>query len=663
MKSILVFDEYVDLEQNPSFPNGSVDLFPLTGDFSVIGRVKEAIEAGGGGPVRLLDSARLVDEEVSLLRTRVCGWSAEIGETKVFARTIKEWFLVPQSRVSTWWFSLLSEKNTFKTNAFFNLARVNALKKVVASNGYQQLFLSVLDTNFEKALRRVASTGGVQEKAVPGRLPTGRKELIKYVLERIGLLGELFFGLFIFIRFFVQRFQATRRLEPLAKRMPDSNSCLFVSYFPSADPKASDKGEFKSKYYAPIQEKLVGWNRNPAWLLMHVSMSGKSFRHSLGLAQAFIRNGERMYFLPEFLTIRDFLFCLIFWMRQVVLCSFLYFFSKRSLFRDPMSDESAPILRSLWFKSFCGTPGAEGILYYNAFRGVFATLLNITDVVYFMEMHAWEKALNAAARIENTEARTIGFQHTAMSSNYFHFFYDPAETGRPGKDTDLPLPDVMAITGEHTKSLLAGCGYPNIAMVESVRHLYVNKLVSGKLGPKPVKPVLLVAGSISEIENRSLAAFIYQAFPGPEAFEIWFKAHPMAPFESAFKALGIDTSETGYVIRGGSIADALAVSSAVFVPTSTVSIEALAFECEVIIPVLPDSMLMNPLSDYEDFYHKITKPCDLKKTVEAILFESNTKNVSSYKSFVEEFWFTDPNLPKWGALLSNSHASSVSART
>ena len=44
------------------------------------------------------------------------------------------------------------------------------------------------------------------------------------------------------------------------------------------------------------------------------------------------------------------------------------------------------------------------------------------------------------------------------------------------------------------------------------------------------------------------------------------------------------------------------------VPTSTVAIEALGAGCDVIIPVFPDAMLMNPLADFDSYHHTVANP-------------------------------------------------------
>ena len=84
----------------------SIDLFPLTSNWLVIDEVKSGIDSNDS-QICLLNSAKLINDEVDKIRERVSKWSADLGDYKVCGKTIKEWFLTPKKDVSTWWFSLL----------------------------------------------------------------------------------------------------------------------------------------------------------------------------------------------------------------------------------------------------------------------------------------------------------------------------------------------------------------------------------------------------------------------------------------------------------------------------------------------------------------------------------------------------------------------------
>ena len=112
-----------------------------------------------------------------------------------------------------------------------------------------------------------------------------------------------------------------------------------------------------------------------------------------------------------------------------------------------------------------------------------------------------------------------------------------------------------------------------------------------------------------------------------------------------------DVNESNYKIVHSDIAVLLEAASAVFVPSSTVALEAVAFGCSVIIPLFPDTMLMNPLVDaaYHD-YSLITSTDDFKARVEDVIFKNRDAVCEKSKEFVKNYWNLDKTLPLWTSI-------------
>ena len=651
MRSLFVFDSSF-LPDNPLAFDGEVDVFPLSGDFDLVGRVTGAIESPPGCPPQLLDSATAINEEVELLKTKIARWSADVGKAGFWGRAIKSWFLLPGEGVSSWWFSLISEKNTFKTDAFFNLARVAAITRLLKTGRYRKLVIALGDSVLDRSVQLAASGVGLESVSIGTRPQyVSRKDYVRSMLGKLGLIGDTLAAIFIFLRFVAQSFRARRSLGGLYRRWPLKDSVLMVAYYPGVDPKAAEQGIFKSKYYPSLQDQMDTWGLKKVWLLLYLNMAGEPFNRSLDVVRRFNNHGERVFLLTEFLGVKEFIKCLAYWCRQAALAPLLYVQVRNVLAQTTAGAAGLPLLKRLWFQSFVGGTGMEGICFQQAFTAAFQSLPDMKDVIYCMEMHAWEKGLIAAARHRTPTPRTIGFQHVAISTNYFHFLYDSSETADEQRSAQMPLPDVMALSGQATAELLAESHFPNVVLVESLRYLYVNNLIAQDRPENDNSPVLLVAGSISKTETRTLTHMVCAAFPKPDNLRVWFKGHPACPFEDIFKEMAIDPAKFGYEIKGGNIADALASARAVFVPTSTVSIEALVFGCQVLIPMVSDSMLMNPLADFPDFYKAITSPEDLTEAVREFSTPEDSRELDKKRAFVKTYWLTDPNLPRWKTLL------------
>ncbi len=141
---LVIFDENVNVnffhKELSVLHLKSAYLFPLSSNWRLIYEIESAIRNlfGANIEIKLIESAEIIDKEVNVLRKKVSKWSADLGDFVVVGKSIKEWFLFPKEEVSTWWVSLLSEKNTLKTNVFFRLAQLQALDKTISSNSFDQ---------------------------------------------------------------------------------------------------------------------------------------------------------------------------------------------------------------------------------------------------------------------------------------------------------------------------------------------------------------------------------------------------------------------------------------------------------------------------------------------------------------------------------------------
>ncbi|TAM37177.1 hypothetical protein EPN54_05255 [bacterium] len=651
MNILLVFDKHIKLNSLCRLKRyDRVDLFPLTSDYKLIQQVKDTLESQGLASLVILNSPVLINEQVYYLRDRLSSWSAEIGRSKIKNRSLEDWLVLPWLNVSTWWFSYISEKNTLKTDFFFRIAQIRAVESLLVNKMYSACAVSLSDYGIRRAFESLGKNLNMRFVFL-ARSGLSIKEAVFNILGRLKLL-ELSSGIATLFRFYSRGCLLRQRLGDFKKRLPPEGSSLFVTYFPSFDKEAALKGVFKNKYFLPLQDKLEDKGKAICWVFIYVPMEGINFRSSISLTRDFIKNGENIFFLEEFISFSDVIKGLYLWALQVITSSFLFPAVRKKCISEPLSSWAAPLVKPLWRKSFSGRPGMEGILYAIIFNKLFKKVPGLKDCLYFSEMQAWEKALNSAKHNQRPALRTIGFQHTCVSRNYLSYFYDLEEiTDRDGKGA-LPLPDILACNGELMSKLLADSGYKNLEIVEALRHLHLKKIISNPLPFKQKEPVLLVIGSIDAKESVSLLNFVYASFGRCcDKPAIWFKGHPAMPFEKAFKEARIDPSDTDYIIKEGNLAGFLGQASAILVASSAVSIEALAFGCEIIVPILSDVMLMNPLADFEGYCHKVSTPGELSSLMDKIGNGFKLHDYLYYKKFIERYWLLDPDLGRWMRLL------------
>lgn len=659
MKVLLIFDNRFNLDSIVDFfkkyESCEVVIFPLISDPVILDAVIAKIHSCGVFFVTIHNSAQTISDHVKELRKGICQWSADIGNWKVLSKTVKDWLMLPGCGVSTWWFSLLSEKDTLATDAYFRIAQVHAIEKLINNENYHLCLLSISDKRLHQTIIGVANNRHISIRLIPGvlfRTSRNYKVTVLNFLDRLGWFGFFLRGIFAWLNIVLRSWTARKGFIGLIKRKTPSDTLLFISYFPAVDKEAARDGVFRNKYALPLQDKLEEKKIPITWLLMPVPIDGYDFKDAVRLAGKFAAHGERLFILEEFLTIKDAIKGIFLWLRQMGLSLFLFHqLRKTCLTAEPVGYQCRSIIKPLWNLSFCGPVAVTSIIYALIFREMFKQIPGIRDCLYYCELQGWEKALNAAKKDIHPQIRTIGYQHASVSRNDLSHFYDKTETVRLGKPSDLPLPDIFACNGKYLYDLLSESGYPNLIETEAVRYLYLNKMLSFESKPRKGRPVLLVAGPYNRNEATALTALVCSAFPRAEQFDIWFKGYPSMPFEEIFHDLGLDYLHASFIIQHDNISEYLNKAWAVIVSTGTVAMEALGAGCDVIIPVFPEVMIMNPLADFEDYHHHVTTPQELRLVMEKIVGGYSLCGTKEHKQLIRRYWNLNPELPLWTKLL------------
>ena len=657
---LIVFDEDIDIrllhkKLSRLYPK-SIDLFPLTSNWRLICDIKGTIQSlfGPDIGIKLIESAELIDKEVDVIRGQISKWSANFGNYKIAGKSLKEWFLLPKDEVSTWWFSLLSEKNSRKTNVFFRLAQLQAIDKTISSNSYDSSLLSVSDKVF------FMSIGNICKKYFANMLYIAsikrKKSLmgkIKSYLNRQNAVNLILNALIHFIFRIIRAFRAKLAMRSIIIRAKkDGNSILFVSYFPAVDKKSAKNGILKNKYAIPLQEKLSDMNKKILWIWMYAFIDGNSYGDALILAKKFKKNGETNFFLEEFMSFKVLLRVVSHGIHQLRIYLKLKKLIPTQVFYENLSiPEGAVFIKNLMAQSFIGWTGLEGILFFELFKEVFSHLPYPSQCIYCSEMQAWEKALNAAKQLKAPHVKSIGYQHAAIFRNHFTYLNHPSEMNQKEKSKSLPLPNILGCNGDIPLLLMSHCRYPNLIKVEAIRHLYLtNYLINLNLSKK--QNIVLIAGSLDMQATSALISLFYEAFPKPKKFKVWLKGHPALPFEKILRELRIETGNCGYIIKHDPIEELLKPVKILIVGISAVAIEGLAGGCKVISPLFSENMFISPLEGFEKFYTKVHNPQELRTAVEqTIQSNRNIQNFCEVKKFISRYWCLDLSLKRWEELL------------
>ncbi len=658
---LIIFDDNINIyatrKKLSTLRPSKIYLFPLTSNWQLVDELNNILQNlfDSDTEVHVMESAELIDKEVEVLRERIAKWSAELGNYKIEGRSLKEWFLLPNSEISSWWFSLISEKNTLKTKAFFHIAQIQAIDKIITLNTYDLCILSVHDRERSMAIEMLCNRHSIKTSAIKSRCKQGSffREWFTLFLSRNGAGGSILDALVYFIKYISKGIMARAVLGAIKNRVKISdNSILFVSYFPAVEKEEAKKGILKNKFAIPLQEKLSKMDKKIIWIWLYVFMDGHKYKDAISLARKFTRNGEANFLIYEFVSFTVLRRVLSLWFYQI-----RTFIKLRKLLQEQITNkelsvpEGSIFIKKLMVESFVGVVGLEGILFFESFKAIFSYFPGVSPCIYYSEMHAWEKALCAAKRLKSSETRLIGYQHTGVSLNFFGYFHHPSEMDSVQRDTSLPLPDVFACNGDIPLELFTQCGYPNIKKVEAIRFLYLSDYVKNERFSQK-RNIVCIIGSWFMEDTKALISLFNAAFPHPKGFKVWLKGHPSLPLEDVFKELGICVEDSQYEIKHDPISTLMKVARVALVGGSTVSLEALAAGCKLISPVFSDYMFVSPIKGFEEFYERVYTPGQLREIIEKSI-NVDIQNEQRHKAleFVTKYWCLDKSLQRWEKIL------------
>ncbi|MBI3126042.1 MAG: hypothetical protein HYZ11_00370 [Candidatus Tectomicrobia bacterium] len=626
----------------PALGNASaVTLLPLTGNWRSIRQVEDAMKSSGH-EVCTLDAARRVDAQVERLCRVLPDWVGRCAGLKIKGKSLAEWLELPDGEGSAFWLGPMAEKNPLKTNSFLLMAQALAVEEELRAGRYVACLVALDSHLLRTSVRTAAELQGVRFEAIGGPSPF-KAALRRWTAER-GFLAAGAGLLQILWRALLVRFILRRRRPSLG---PGAEA-LMVTYFPYLEVKAAARGEFRNKYFLPLQDLARQDDISLAWLLIFIYVEGGSFAEAARTARRLAEGGLRLAFLEEFLGFPQMLALIGTWMARLRLYFRLCAHFPGALAEALEAPVCVPMAENLLRRTFYGLEAVRGLFAYHAFREALSSADLPTVCIYLYEMQGWEAALNVQARSARPPVRTMGYQHTSVGRN--DVFYRPTKVKEVGA-FGPPLPERILSNGNFPYSLLKEWGYPDVAVVESLRQLPLEKRMAESLPPRGERPVLLVASSIERTETAALLSLIEEARPRLGAWRIVLKGHPSMPLDSFLREMGVDAAGAGYEIGRGDISRWLREADVALVPTSSVAVEALAYGCEVFVPIFASVFVMNPLSGNEDLGWKVHSPDELVAALGEFLKKGGRRSLEEKRAFVRDYWCIDPALSRWERVL------------
>lgn len=570
-------------------------------------------------------------------------------------KNLKEYFKSPFENFSTWWFSLIAEKNTLKTNSYHNLVKLLTILDIQEKYACNEIWLDIGDREITQAITNYFRNIGL--KCIDLKNHRKKPEFIYFALIFKETIAHL---LYIFRRLVLIK-KIMRELNNRKKILRDSQY-LLVTYFPLVNKEAIKQERFVNRYYQPLQNALEEKYKGKfSWLAMIVSNPDFGFKKSITLAKQIDKWNQNFFLSQEWLTPWDF-FMMAFQYSYITMKFFLKlpFISQKFSYPIPASSNLSlpasrqtrqdalstrggvniwPLFKKDWYRSFCGWILIDGLLHYRIFTKVFSQLKEDTIITYFAENHAWEKALNVAAH-KKGRLKVIGIQHTIVSLLHLMYFNHKTELQYKNDIQTMPKPDFLACVGKMPAEFFQKMGWNEnrVFVWGAIRFQHFKHLLKHNTPWNNRENKVVIALSISDEESKEVLLYAYQAFKNNPYYQVIIKGHPFLFVSSLVESLNIKLNANIFKIVDTPLNKLLPTAKALVAAGSSASLEGIACQCPVIIPRLAGTVDMNPLSGISDLPIYVESPENLRKVVDEIMDrEDSPISYEKCRTFIENY--------------------------
>lgn len=578
------------------------------------------------------------DKNAFLVKDPYIKFISFFADSKIIAnQNIKEYFKFPHKKFSAWWFSLIAEKSPLKSNSFSRLAAFFSILDIQKKYDCARVCFDMSDFELSVMLSKHFRGKGVQTSNL-------RPCSIKSKLKLLSAGWHFIYGLrqlFVFMKNSII-VRATIKGRSQRKNNLKKMNFLLVTYFPSVDQNKIDQNIFVDKYYQPLQSALEKkYKNNIAWLAMYHSFKNYDFKESIKLGRKINDWGNVLFFCEEWFSLWD-----CFMSLWAYFCISLKFYLKKTVisrnFLYPGTDiELWPIFKNDWLNSFSGAYLMQGIICYRIFKSSFRFLKKDCAIIYMSEMQAWEKALNIAAD-ESGHKKTIAIQHTLLPMLLLNYFNDRNDLLANNTQLGMPKPGYLGCTGRIPEHLFheMGWGKDKTFIAGAMRFRHIQAGMNQKISWQTRKKLVIVALPYMPTEYRELLSYVHEAFKDQTDFKVIVTAHPTCSVRAIIASLGLDFDENIFQTSDNQrSSDILPVARAMVVTESSCALEAIAYQCPVIIPKLAKTVDMSPLTKLSDLGTCVFSPLELREAVIKIM-ESDTNPVpyDESRGFIKNYF-------------------------
>jgi surface carbohydrate biosynthesis protein (TIGR04326 family) len=604
----------------------------------------------GGRPASWLDTRRLMQEAIPLVREQVVQFCAEWPTRPLRGQKgFKELFV--HEGLSLWWLCELSQKNTEARPTFWSLCELEALRLALARSPYDEVVLLVRDRDLADVFRQLCTR--VRVKVVRG-LRTRRRWREGLAVLLLGRIKDFLVGIVSSLAARTITRQGERSL-PLAAPGAPQPQVAFLTWYPSQW--AMWRGALHDRYYVHLPDEIratTGWGTAYVGSVPNERV-GVIMRDWMAVRRLITHRPTACpwYLLEAFAGVWD--VCRLYAALRIVL-RYLRLELCDRVFRASFGYRDLnifPIARYDLRISFIRQIPLFLLLAHRVKRCV--QVIQPAWLVMTLETYCVGRAIAWGVRASGAATKVVGYQHSPVNANMLFYRYRPDEVdadhalrGLDGRFR-MPLPDLLILHGMYAKRMLERsgvpasrlrvCGCPRFDDLMRYRDQRINhrSILRARLGLPGHLNIVLVAGVLWPACTSELIRMCAEACAGRDDLLLVFKPHPLHPHaRRAIEGPGM----AGRVPRWWYSTDHLnllqAVADVMVTANSTADVEAIAIGCPVIRVKLTD-LDSSPSMEVPGATVDVESPQQLTEALEHLL--QGTVSSAAWPDLIEGVFY------------------------
>lgn len=592
---------------------------------------------------------RYLEAHAERLRAKYLAFIHDLGESRIDGKRVVD-HLDMGDGFSFWWMTRMAEKSPFKSPRIYDCLRLLALEEILLDRKPSDLTFHGSNRDLAQALRRLCRNYKIFFVWQPGK-ESNKNWSLRRLYRALPYPVQ---GL-VSLRHLVTQWPFRKLHKP--QWFSGDRAIFLCSYFFALDQVSCAEGRFYSRQWEVLPNHLHDTGRRTNWIQHFLLSQEPDARTGLSWLRLFNRDADRQgchAFLGTYLSWNIVVQVLKNWFWLVSVTWHLRHI-KSAFYPDGSAAWLWPILRSDWLTALNGPVAISNCLSVALFDAALKDIPSQKIGLYLCENQEWERAFLRAWR-KHGHGEIIAVPHATVPFWHLNYFDDPRSLNS-GQHCAMPLPDRLAVNGRIAWRAFSEAGYPTEQLVEVEALRYLNLLgmaakrdldstkrciVKPPVSEPPGVNILVLGEMIPASIHHFLRLLEDTMKLLPSGYKFTFKPHPGCAVNLADYP-GLQVGETTEALDRvlGEYDLAIAANS------TSAAVDAYVAGLPVIIGLDGAVLNLSPLRGQPDvrFVGTPEELAEALRTVGQDLAAHPDRN---------EFFFLDPELPRWKRLLTSA---------